>query len=408
MSGDAFFEDAGAGDVLARDAGPVMKSTSQMTTERDEADVRSAGKLNHSGRESDSSRVPRSKRPWWSALATAALLLLAGLPWLTAGKQDPRGAAFQPASVSAASRHGYVPIEQLRVGDRVLAENPEHSAGEAASDTQVDPSTWRHLVLEADYRWPDGTPDPIRVETLQSPNWIAAQGAEVGQLVDLPLDLVEMGLPADLRARVLENRSCPTLAHGPGRVVLTTVHHLHNRVVDLRVRDAHGRLETLRPTCFHKFFSQTRHAWVSAQDLQVDEVLAGLRGAVTVVSTAAVPGIHRVYNLTVEGEHVYCVGATESIAHNTCHEAVLIRNKRTIIGDELPFDDAVIHVRDGGDLVTDNIGEARRVGEDATGHPPLWHGPGRGRDGYPIPGHFHPVTPDGVKLDQHIIPLPRR
>jgi YD repeat-containing protein len=55
------------------------------------------------------------------ALATVALLLLAGLPWLTAGKHDQPGAALQPASVSAASRQSYVSIEQLRVGDRVLA-----------------------------------------------------------------------------------------------------------------------------------------------------------------------------------------------------------------------------------------------------------------------------------------------
>jgi hypothetical protein len=248
-------------------------------------------------------------------------LLLAGLPWLMAPKHDQLGAAFQPASVSAASRHGYVTIEQLRVGERVLAENPEHGTDETASDTQADPDTWRHLVLEADYRWADGTPDPICVETLQPPDWIATQGAEVGHVVDLPLDLVEMGLPADLRARVLENRSCPPLAPGSGRLVLTTVNHLHNRVVELQVRDAHGRPETLRPRCFHKFYSRTRRAWVSAEDLQPREVLAGLRGPISVVSTAAVPGIHQVYNLTVEGERVYCVSRSALTSHNTCGTA---------------------------------------------------------------------------------------
>jgi hypothetical protein len=110
------------------------------------------------------------------ALATAACLLLAGLPWLTAQKHDQNpGPASQPASVSAASRQGYVPIEQLRVGDRVLAQNPEHSTGETASDTQVNPGTWRHLVLEADNRWAAAVPHSKPSKLLRSLERSAAQ-----------------------------------------------------------------------------------------------------------------------------------------------------------------------------------------------------------------------------------------
>jgi RHS repeat-associated protein len=262
----------------------------------------------------------RARRPrWLIAPWPVCLLMLAGLSWLigmTNDSQSVTNSLSVTQHSSATLPVQFVPIEELRVGDRVMADNPDNSQVEPATDTQVDPRTWRHIVMEADLRWDDGTPDPIRLETLQPPDWIAMQGAEVGQLVDLPLDLVEMGLPADLRARVLETRPCPTLVPGPGRIVLTTVNHLHNRVVELQVRDANGRPETLRPTCFHKFYSQTRRAWISAQDLQVDEVLAGLRGPVTVASTVALPGIHRVYNLTVEGEHVYHVSKQHVAAHN--------------------------------------------------------------------------------------------
>jgi hypothetical protein len=245
--------------------------------------------------------------------------MLAGLSWLIGTTNDSQSVTNSLSVTqhsSATPPVQFVPIEELRVGDRVMANNPESSQVEPATDTQADPRTWRHIVLEADYRWADGTADPIHVETLQPPDWIAMEGAEIGRVVDLPLDLVEMGLPADLRARVLENRSCPPLAPTPGRLVLTTVNHLHNRVLELQVRDEHGGHETLRPTSFHKFYSQTRRAWVSTEDLQPDEVLAGLRGSVTVVSTAAVPGIHRVYSLTVEGEHVYHVSERAVAAHN--------------------------------------------------------------------------------------------
>jgi hypothetical protein len=309
-----------------------------------------------------------------------------------------------PANVS----DRFAVIEQIRVGERVFADNPDLLTPVDNTRTAVDPQTWQHLILQADFQWPDGTPDPVFVETLQPQEWMAAQQVTEGSEVDLPLDLREMGLPANLRARVVRVQPCPSIALGPGQVVLTTVNHLHNHVVEVIVRNERGEREAIRPTNFHKFYSETRNAWVSAEDLQVDEVLAGRNGSIVVVSQSRVPGIHRVFNMTVEGEHVYHVGHSAALVHNNCHEADVIRNKKVIIHDELPYDDAVKHVQDGGELVTDSVGEAQKVAEDATGHPPLWHEPHRRPDGGLNQGHYHPVTPDGTKLPQHIIPIPRR
>ena len=125
-----------------------------------------------------------------------------------------------------------------------------------------------------------------------------------------------MGLPKGLKARVLENLPCPPIRPGPGRVVLTTVHHLNRYVFELRLEDEHGRQTTVRPTGFHKFYSADRRAWVSADSIREGERLTALGGTVRLLSRTRLPGTHRVYNLTVEGEHVYHVTKLVVDGHN--------------------------------------------------------------------------------------------
>ncbi len=178
------------------------------------------------------------------------------------------------------------------------------------------------------------------------PDWLAFHdGALVGSTVPIPLDLEEMGLPEGMTAQVTGNEPCPAIDQGPGRVVLTTVNHLNPRVVELtlqvgaggptvpergkdstagknrsRSRSASGDLplETVRPTAHHKFYSETRAQWLSAEDLQPGKHLRGLTGPLQVVSQRPIPGTHRVYNMTVEGEHVYHVSTLGVLAHNMC------------------------------------------------------------------------------------------
>ena len=269
-------------------------------------------------------RNGRRYRPWRGMLWLAGCLILAGTLWWSGA---PRPEAHTPTPFVAVSHAAtapagrFTPIEQLRVGDRVAADNPEDGQPAPAQPTEVDPITWRKLVLHGQLIWQDGTIDDINVETLQPPEWIAAHDARVGNLVPLPLDLVEMGLPKGLKARVLENLPCPPIRPGPGRVVRTTVNHLHNRVVELTVEDRQGRTARIRPTAFHKFYSRTRHTWVSAEDIQSDEQIATLGGTVRLVRCRPIPGIHRVYNLTVEGEHVYHVTKLVVDGHNNCLDA---------------------------------------------------------------------------------------
>jgi len=125
-----------------------------------------------------------------------------------------------------------------------------------------------------------------------------------------------MGLGDDLRADVVANRPCPPIAPGPGHVVLTTVDHLNPHVLELVVRESGGQEATIRPTGFHKFYSRTRKTWVSAENLWQGERIATLAGQGQLVSSTRLPGTHRVYNMTVEGEHVYHVSELGVVAHN--------------------------------------------------------------------------------------------
>jgi hypothetical protein len=247
----------------------------------------------------------------------AVCLVLAG--YLAFGKSvPPRSAATSSRlpSVAAAAPSSQVRsrnIEDIRPGQRVFAREPDH---DKPRTTSVDPTCWKLLRLRAEERWDDGTLDDINIETLQSPEWCESVGAGVGATVPIPLDLVEMGLPDELQAIVLAIDPCPSISEGPGGVVLTTVNHLNNFVVKLTVEDSAGHREVIKPTAPHKFYSDSQATWVSAFELEPGELLDGIDGQLVVQSIERVIGVERVYNMTVEGEHVYHVSAAGVLVHN--------------------------------------------------------------------------------------------
>jgi hypothetical protein len=188
------------------------------------------------------------KKPRFRRLGTLSLL---------AGVLIAAFCAYQGASQSHQTTK---PIEQLRVGQKVVTDAPSEAlaaaaAGELSSvsahdEPTVDPATWKLVRLRAEQRWDDGTLDDINVETLQPPEWLAEHNVRVGGEAPLPLDLLEMGLPDDLRAEVLAIEPCPPLEAGPGHTVLTTVNHLNRDVVEVTIRDAQAaKKRSARPAC---------------------------------------------------------------------------------------------------------------------------------------------------------------
>jgi hypothetical protein len=136
-------------------------------------------------------------------------------------------------------------------------------------------------------------------------------------MVPLPLDVREMGCPKDLQGEIIGLEACPPISDGPGKVVLTTVNHLNPRCRELEVVDARGVIDRIRTTDFHPFWSETKQGWVQAYTLSIGEQLRGLDGErLTLKSSRRIEGVHTVYNLTVEDEHVYRVGLLNALVHN--------------------------------------------------------------------------------------------
>ena len=84
----------------------------------------------------------RGSRLWGNGLVALFLLLAAGFGFL--GSQGPGPSASNQQAAPAAVR--FRPIEDYRVCDRVLGENPELTAEDRAKfGPEPDPATWRKL-----------------------------------------------------------------------------------------------------------------------------------------------------------------------------------------------------------------------------------------------------------------------
>jgi hypothetical protein len=248
---------------------------------------------------------------WWLAACLLVACFFAGKALLRPSAPPASAPKVSTASAVVAKRPASQPIETIRVGQRVIAQTPG-----ASGETQVDPRTWRLLRLRSQHRWPDGTDDPLELDVLQPPDWIERNGAHVGAQVAMPLPQDEMLQRGELLGTVVADEPCPPIQAGQGRVVLATTTQLNAHVLELTLADEQGRQEPVRSTANHPFYSADRAEWVAAEDLREGEHLQGIEGRLRLLRSERLPGVHRVYNLTVEGEHVYRVSHLGALVHN--------------------------------------------------------------------------------------------
>jgi hypothetical protein len=210
-------------------------------------------------------------------------------------------------------KYKHTRIADIKVGERVVA-----STDDTPQPTAVDSATWKKVTLYAEETWYDGTIDSINVVTLVPPEWIALYDAKVESLVPIPLDVQEMGLDENLLAKIQAIERYPEIRAGPGRVVLTTINHLSRGICNLTYINHAGQSETIRPTSSHRFYSLDRKDWIHIGNARFGEKLQGLgNDVITVISCQSLGTIERVYNMTVEDEHVYHVGKLNLLTHNT-------------------------------------------------------------------------------------------
>lgn len=118
------------------------------------------------------------------------------------------------------------PIEQIQVGDRVLAESPTGEE-DIAFGSEIIPSDWRKLTLRAPKR--DGT--VADVVLLRPLTWLKEQHGEVGGTVFISVP--ECGI--DGNAEVLAIDPCPEIPSGAGRVVTGTFLHQARSTITLTI-----------------------------------------------------------------------------------------------------------------------------------------------------------------------------
>lgn len=201
------------------------------------------------------------------------------------------------------------PIQDLRPGMRVIAQNPEADPLELVPFEIREPLNWRLVT----YLMPKPDGSTLTVEMLQEV--VELEGRAVGS--SAPLSFPELGIEGN--ATIQKIAACPTIepAEFPEqRVITATFHHSAANVIDLQVESEPKPIGT---TSNHPFWSEDRQTWVQAGDLEPTEHLRLVDGTLTQVTRLTphtgppVP----VYNLTVEGTHTYHVGTSGVLVHNT-------------------------------------------------------------------------------------------
>ncbi|QDV88493.1 polymorphic toxin-type HINT domain-containing protein [Stieleria magnilauensis] len=257
-------------------------------------------------------------------------------------------------------------IESIRVGERVLAENPEIAPEERARWQEPDWQDWLHLTLQmllpTDQE--DADPPILDIEILRPEQWVLDQlGVIVAQRDDVAvvgedesfefadsetalvpysplrptyryvaemyaiaevanaevlgltvdIDLPEMGAVGT--AMVSAIQPCPPVKSSAGQVVTATFAHPPTRqVLDVVFE---GESDAIGVTDNHLFWSEDRQAFVAIGQMESGERVVTFHGDTKrIESRLPRPGPQLVYNLEVYGEHVYFVGQQGLLVHN--------------------------------------------------------------------------------------------
>lgn len=142
---------------------------------------------------------------------------------------------------------------------------------------------------------------------------IDTRGHRVTALV-IDLDLPELGAAGT--AIVNELVPASAIEPGPGRVVTATfAHPPATQVLDVRLE---GEPEPIGVTANHLFWSENDARFVPIGDIAVGQPVRTVSGQTKrIVSKLPRPGPNHVYNLEVDGEHVYFVGDQGLLVHNS-------------------------------------------------------------------------------------------
>ncbi len=283
---------------------------------------------------------PKNSRFSSTLKAVSVLTVLFGI-WLGfAGRSidpvTPSAIAEAAAAPTSTPKYKTVAIREIQpAGYKVLADNPQ-TPGQAAGDFgQFDPKTWhvhRFMMNKPDGGW-------LRIGLARPMAWIDAVERNNSGKVWLEFEELGIGDWATLQA----TEPCPDTIIGEGRLVTGTFEHSSGEVLNLYIA---GEATPIGSTSNHPFWSEDRQDFVQAGSLESGEHLRLADGRTTTLERAEpIAEQLPVYNLEVDGEHVYFVGQSGVLVHNS-GETYRMRHYTNRVGSRGIEKDGVIRASD--------------------------------------------------------------
>jgi hypothetical protein len=224
---------------------------------------------------------------------------------------------------------GLRPIEQIRVGDRVLTGDGNESS------TPIEPASHRLLRLSF---VKDG--QEIRMSFIRRASLVKGLGA--GDFMQLEV----LELQVQGRARVIAVEPCPEIESGAGHVVTG---EFCSQTADVRLLGVDGLRAPIEVTGNHPVFSEDRRRFVPVSELGPGERLRTQDGVAVVESVTHKTGDWEVFNLEIDGVHEYYVTERFVLVHNA------LTNKMV-----------------GEGSAAENTTLARQVADEAEQYPMKW------------------------------------
>ncbi|MDA1054568.1 MAG: polymorphic toxin-type HINT domain-containing protein [Planctomycetota bacterium] len=249
----------------------------------------------------------RQSQPWTRRVGLVWLCLWLsvaagfGHRYLTHDTVGEVQASIEVAGSTAAARQTK-PIERIQVGERVaFAINPTERL-DTSLGKDVNPATWRKVTLRTE----NGSHEIV---LLRPESWIKQHQADSESTMKLAIP--EVGV--DGLAEVLSIEPCPPISPGEGRIVISTFTHIAPETICMYLE---GLDEPIRCTPNHITWSVEHKDFVEALKLQPGNLVLCDDGVRELVRVEKLAEPIRVYNLEVQGQHVYQVSSLGMLVHN--------------------------------------------------------------------------------------------
>ncbi|MFN6160908.1 MAG: Hint domain-containing protein, partial [Planctomycetota bacterium] len=232
---------------------------------------------------------------------------VAGTQVVTGYLDDPWESGFGAGSSAvgvAVRRTVTQSIETIELGSRVITEAPDGLASDSEFG-EPEQSTWRKITMLQQRR--DGS--CIETEVLRPNLWIELLGLKEGSVIEF--DLPELQTSGTARITAIE--PCPLIADGEGRVVIGRfVTRQVSNLLEVEVEDG----TSFSGTTTHPVWSVDACDWRAMEELVVGERLQTLTGEVTIRAIRDARRVSDVFNIEVDGEHVYRLLDAGVLVHN--------------------------------------------------------------------------------------------